>query len=170
MPSTKQPETEKEIDMHFNTDQFANTGPRATRKNQIWSIELVLLDIPGRPTVWAALDVFSRLPVVLDTTSRKIDHIVFNLDHAGRRGGYPERLWVDRGYEFRSQQLQQWADLRGVELVFGAPIWRKAVAERFLRQLSLFVRDNGLTNPADFKRKLAEWHQAYEEAATAAIN
>jgi len=157
--------------MHLNTDQFAkDTGPRATRKNEIWSVEFAILDIPGRPTVWATLDVFSRLPVVLDTTSGKIDHILFNLDQAGRCGRYPDRLWIDQGYEFRSQQLQKWADLREVELVFGAPIWKRAVAERFLRQLSLFVRDNGLTNPADFKRKLAEWHHAYEEAAAAAIN
>jgi hypothetical protein len=158
--------------MQINTKRFATiNGPeRATRKNEIWSIELVRLDIPGRPTVWAALDVFSRLPVVLDTTPSKIDHILFKLDQAGRCGGYPERLWVDHGYEFRSQQLQKWADLRGVILVFGAPFWKRTVAERFLRQLSGFVRDNGLTNPGELKRKLAEWHQAYEEAAAAAIN
>jgi hypothetical protein len=155
--------------MQINTKQFAeNTGPRATRKNEVWSLDHVILDVPGRPIVWAALDVFSRLPVVLDTTTGKIDHILLKLDQAARCSGYPERLWVDHGYESRSQQLQKWADLRGVELVFEALIWRKAVAERFLSSLSMFVRGDGLTNPAEFKRKLAEWHQAYEEAASAA--
>jgi transposase InsO family protein len=157
--------------MQLDPKRFAKvSGPQATRKNEIWSVEFAMLDIPGRPTLWATLDVFSCLPVVLDTTSGKIDHILFKLDQAGRRSGYPERLWVDQGYEFRSQQLQKWADLREVELVFEAPICKRAVAERFLRQLSLFVRDNGLTNPADFKRKLAEWQHAYDEAAAAAIN
>jgi transposase InsO family protein len=158
--------------MSINAKNSAKfNGPeQATRKNEIWRIEFARIDIPGRPTVLAALDVFSRLPVVLDTTTGKPEDIVLKLDEAGRRSAYPERLWLDHGFEFKSQKVREWADLRGVELVFGAPFQKRNVVERFFRQLSRFVRDNGLTNPGDLKRKLAEWHQAYEEAAAAAIN
>jgi transposase InsO family protein len=157
--------------VQLDPKRFAEvTGPRATRKNEVWSIEHAILDIPGRPTLLAAIDVFSRLPAVLDTTTRKPEDIVLKLDEAGRRTAYPEKLWLDGNFEFRSQKLREWADLRGVVLVFGAPFWKRTVAERFLRQLSGFVRDNGSTKPSELKRKLAEWHQAYEEAAAAAIN
>jgi transposase InsO family protein len=158
--------------MRFNIRQFAKiTGPeRATRKNEIWRVEIATLDIAHRPILLIAFDVFSRLPIALAPTSRKAGDIALELDLAGRRSGYPERLWVDQRFEFHSRQLQKWADLRGIELVFGAPFWKRTVAEGFLRQLSRFVRDNGLTNPGELKRKLAEWRQAYEEAAVAAIN
>lgn len=157
--------------MQFDAEKFIqrNAYEQATRKNEVWSIEHVIIDLPGRPIVLAALDVFSRLPVILDTTTGTPEDLVLKLDRAGRRTAYPERLGVDCGYVFESQQLRNWADRNGVEIA-EPRFWNRNVAERFLRRLSGFVRDNGLMDPGEFKRKLAEWHQAYEEAAAAAIN
>jgi hypothetical protein len=50
-----------------------------------------------RPILWSLSTCFSRLPVLLDRTSGKAGDIALKLDSAGRRLGYPERLWLDHG-------------------------------------------------------------------------
>jgi transposase InsO family protein len=126
--------------MQANTKHFAkDTGPRATRKNEIWSVEFAILDVPGRPTLLAAIDVFSRAPVVLSSTSGETGDVARILDSACRRLGYPEKFWLDQGREWRAQELREWADRRGVELIFGAPILKRSIAERFRDELHQFL-------------------------------
>jgi transposase InsO family protein len=155
--------------MHFDTKRFAKVTPpkRATRNNEIWSIELTALDIPGRPILLVALDVFFRLPAVLDTTSGKTADIILKLDDAGRRSGYPERLWLDQSFEFSSRAWQEWAAQREIEILYGAPYQKAMIARRFLDELRIFLGDHGSTKPGDLKRNLAEWRRSYKAAAAA---
>jgi transposase InsO family protein len=128
--------------MQINTKQFAeSTGPRATRKDEIWSIEFAILDVPGRPTLLGAIDVFSRAPVVLSSISGEAGDVTRILDSACRRLGYPEKFWLDQGHEWRAQELREWADRRGVELIFGAPFMKRSIAERFRDEVLQFVND-----------------------------
>ena len=50
-------------------------------------------------------------------------------------------IWLDQGREWRAQELREWADRRGVELIFGARFKKEVIAKRFIHELYQFLRD-----------------------------
>jgi transposase InsO family protein len=104
----------------FNPDMFSDkwTIRRAKRRNQVWQVEVGLLDVPGRPRIVIAVDIHSRLPMVAAVTSGG-DDIIAKLADACRRFGHPEEIWIDQSIEFTSSALKECAARHDVTIVFG---------------------------------------------------
>jgi hypothetical protein len=155
--------------MPANTKKFAPqiAFPRATRKNELWATEIVLRDDSQRTQILIVLDVFSGLPVVLtvlDSRPETAVQLVTHLNEASRGVRYPETLWVDRSFEFGSEELTDLAD-RMVDILYGDPVRKRSVTERFLRRLARFLSENASLAPDNLNQNLAEWRQRYKVAA-----
>lgn len=110
------------------------------------------------------LDVFSALPVVLtalDSRPATAVQMVTHLNEASRGVLYPETLWVDRSFEFGSEELTELADQR-VDILYGDPVRKRSVIEPFLRRLSRFLSENASSEPDELNRELAKWRQRYK--------
>jgi hypothetical protein len=135
--------------------------PRATRKNELWATEIVLRDDSQRTQILVVLDVFSRHPVVLttlDSRAATAGQLVTHLNEACRGVRYPETLWVDRSFEFNSQELDELA-MQAVDIVYGARAQKRRHVEPFLQRLRRFLGENGSSTPDDLKRELVEWRE-----------
>jgi hypothetical protein len=94
---------------------------RAQRENQIWEVDVAILDVPGRPRVVTAVDLHSRLPTVAAVTSGAGGDIAAKLDAACRPFGYPQEICIDGSFEFASPALKEWAEQHDVTLTFRPP-------------------------------------------------
>jgi transposase InsO family protein len=133
-----------------------------TRRNDVWSIEIVRIDTLDRPSVLIVLDVFSRLPVVLDLTSATNADITTKLEDAARAWGYPSRIWIDGGF---GSQGQKWAFQHGIEIEYRAPYRKSTILRPLLDDLRIFLTGKTFSTRSDLKRNLIEWRQRYKAAA-----
>ena len=108
----------------MKSETFSETS-RATRQNEVWEVDVAILDVPGRPYIVTAVDVHSRLPTVAAATDGTAVDIVAKLDGACRRSGYPEEIRIDRSFESTSPALKEWGVQHDVMIVF-LPPWLPA--------------------------------------------
>jgi hypothetical protein len=91
------------------------------RPNELWEVDVSILDVPGRPRVVIAVDAHSRLPTVAAITSGAGGDIVTTLDDACRPFGYPQEIRTDGSFELASPALKEWAAQHDVVLTFLPP-------------------------------------------------
>jgi hypothetical protein len=99
-----------------------SSGPRhARRPNELWEVDVSILDVPGRPSFVIAVDAHSRLPTAAAVTSGAGGDIVAKPDDACRPFGYPQEIRTDGSFELASAALKEWAAQHGVMLSFLPP-------------------------------------------------
>jgi hypothetical protein len=99
------------------------------RSNQVWSIEITMLDTPNEAFLMIAIDACTRLPVVIGAaTSGSVDDFVAKLDRAGQEIGYPEEVWIDPGFALSTPALKEWGVQRGIEIVY-VPAARRTITK-----------------------------------------
>ena len=144
-----------------NAKKFFTPHP-IPRQDEVWSIEVVRLDTLYRPFVLIALDGSSGRPMVIDLTSATVADIATKLDDAVRRLGRPSNIWLDRSFEFRSQELEEWAIHHGIVIIYGTTIRKRDIARGPLDDILIFLSDKSFSTPDEFKRNLDEWRQHYK--------
>jgi hypothetical protein len=95
--------------MKFKPDMFSDGGSarHAMRPNELWEVDVSILDVPGRPRVVIAVDAHSRLPTVAAIKSGAGGDIVTTLDDACRPFGYPQEIRTDGSFELASPALKE---------------------------------------------------------------
>ena len=111
--------------------------PMPTHLNQVWAIDFMtdVLSSGRRYRILNVVDVLSRESLASEVdTSLPASRVIQSLEEVAlERGGYPSRITLDNGPEFRSQALDAWAYERKVLLDFiqpGKPI-QNAVLESY---------------------------------------
>lgn len=110
--------------------------PALQRCNEGWGVDFMhdALLSGRRFRCLNVVDAFNREGLASEVdTSLPASRVVRALDEIALDRGYPERLTLDNGPEFRSQALDTWAYAHGVQLVFiaaGKPA-QNAVVESF---------------------------------------
>ena len=144
--------------------------PKATRPGEVWSMDFVSDHLVNgrRFRILTVVDRFSRrCPGVLVDTSIPGRRVACFLDElAAVCGYYPAMITVDNGPEFISNELDQWATERGVNLQFSRP--GKPVDNAFVEAFNGRLRDECLNaswfTTLDDARKLIErWTVDYNE-------
>jgi transposase len=104
----------------FNPDMLSDKAAtrRAQSPNEVWEVDVAILDVPGRPRIVIAVDLYSRLPTVAAVTSGAAGDIVDKLDAACRPFGYPQEIRIDGSFEFTSPALREWSAQHDVTLTF----------------------------------------------------
>lgn len=80
-----------------------------TYANEIWELDMVTLDIVGRPSVVLFIDAFSRLPLYGTETIVRAGDASGPLDELGAKFGHPKTIRVDASSELSSTALREWA-------------------------------------------------------------
>ena len=110
--------------------------PLPTRLNEGWAIDFMSDVLSGgrRYRILNVVDVLSRESLASEVdTSLSAARVIQSLEEIALERGYPTRITLDNGPEFRSQALDAWAYERGVTLDFiqpGKPI-QNAVLESY---------------------------------------
>jgi putative transposase len=111
--------------------------PTPTRLNEGWAIDFMTDELTSgrRYRILNVVDVLSRESLASEVdTSLPAARVIQSLEEVAlERGGYPSRITLDNGPEFRSQALDAWAYERKVVLDFiqpGKPI-ENAVLESY---------------------------------------
>jgi len=115
---------------------------RATRPNEIWSMDFVSDRLLHGRTFRALtlIDECSRYCFAVDPAfSYPSTSVVRRLDEVARQFGYPSALRVDNGPEFIASVLEQWALEHSVELLFIQP--GKPTQNAFIESFNSRVRD-----------------------------
>jgi hypothetical protein len=109
--------------MKLKPDMLSDEGAarHARRPNELWEVDVAILDVPGRPSVVIAVDAHSRLPTVAAVTSGDGGDIVDKLDATCRPFGHPQEIRADGSFEFASPALKEWAEQHDVTLTFRPP-------------------------------------------------
>ena len=108
--------------------------PKPTRINEGWAIDFMsdVLSNGRRYRILNVVDVLSRESLASEVdTSLPASRVIQSLEEIALERGYPARITLDNGPEFRSQALDAWAYERHVMLDFiqpGKPI-QNAVLE-----------------------------------------
>jgi hypothetical protein len=123
--------------MNFNADKLSDKMAirLAMRPNEVWEVDVAILDVPGRPFVVVAIDAHSRLATVAAVTSGTSDDIVAKLDDACRPFGYLEEIQIDRSFEFTSPVFREWGAQHDVAIVFHLPRHWSRATEAVLKNL-----------------------------------
>jgi putative transposase len=130
--------------------------PKATRRNQIWSMDFVSDELGWgrRFRVLTLVDHFTRESPALEVGSwmggRRVVEVLTRLSAIH---GLPEVIQVDNGPEFTSKALDQWAYENGVRLEFIRP--GRPVENAFIESFNASLRKECLN---------AHWFQSIEEA------
>jgi transposase InsO family protein len=143
------------------------TALRATRRNQVWMIDIARLDVGSRLTsVMMVVDVHSRLPLSLTVSPAIAGAIAIatTLDRLVRRSGPLEDIWIyrDSGLELA---LRRWAKFHRIAITFGPMLKAKALTEPIFRDLGAFLRGNLFSTHAKLGLGLEKWRQSYAAAA-----
>ena len=90
------------------------------REHCIWKIEITALDLIENSFCAFAVDMQTRL-IVASMMFQNPGDVVVMLDEVCTRSGYPDEIWIDKGFEFSSSSIEVWATQRAVEVVWGPP-------------------------------------------------
>jgi len=97
---------------------------RAGRANEVWSMAFVSDSLAGgrKFRVLLIIDDFTRsCPGMAVSSSLPAKRVTRFLDEIAYISGYPERIRVDNGPEFISQDFNSWARKRGIEIQYIRP-------------------------------------------------
>jgi len=147
----------------------ANRRPRVVpqRANEQWSMDFMSDSLVGGRRLRALniVDDATRECLAIEVdTSIPGQRVARVLDEVAQQRGYPERIIVDNGPEFRSRVLDQWAYERGVELRFIRP--GRPIENCFIESFNGRFRDECLnlhwfTTVADARAKIGLWRHDY---------
>lgn len=119
---------------------------------------MVRTNLPEEPWDYLAIDFNSptslgvKLLVVVDYFSRMVfvrvmketdaDHTIDQLEDLFVTFGYPKFLKLDNGPPFKSRKFREWADSKGITLVFSTPLapWMNGEAESQMRGIDKILR------------------------------
>ena len=138
-----------------------------TQANERWSMDFVhdYLDGGRRLRCLTIVDDFTReCPHIEVATSISGDRVARVLDYLAWARGLPEEIVVDKGPEFTSLALDQWAHQHGVALHFIEP--GKPTQNAYIESFNGSFRDECLnehwfTDLADARGKIEDWREKY---------
>jgi transposase InsO family protein len=137
------------------------TALRATRRNEVWMIDIARLDVGSRLTsVMMVVDVHSRLPLSLTVSPAIAGAIATTLDRLVRRSGPLEDIWIyrDSGLELA---LRRWAKFHWIGITRGPMPQMKTLAEPILSDLGAFLHDVRFPTRTQLGHGLERWRQRY---------
>jgi transposase InsO family protein len=139
------------------------TALPATRRNQVWMMDIARLDVGSRLTsVMMVVDVHSRLPLSLTVSPAIAGAIAIatTLDRLVRRSGPLEDIWIyrDSGLELA---LRRWAKFHRIGITRGPMPEMKTLAEPILSDLGAFLHDVRFPTRTQLGHGLEIWGQRY---------
>ena len=143
--------------------------PPAMAVNQEWAMDFVsdTLASGRRFRVLTSIDVYSRECVQLEVaTSLPSQRVTRALERAAAERGYPGRIRVDNGPEFRSRHFQTWCEQRNIEVTYIEP--GKPIQNAFIESFNGRFRDECLNanyfwNLSDSRGKIGDWWRHYQQ-------
>ena len=113
--------------------EFVATGTqRADRLNEVWQIDASPLDAitteGRRPTIYAAIDVFSRRCIILVTQTPRASAVGLLIRKCLLAWGVPERIKTDNGSDFTAHATQRLLHGLGIEIELSPPYTPRAKA------------------------------------------
>ena len=143
--------------------------PRATRRNERWSIDFMSdATADGRRVKIAnVVDDCSREAATRVDRSIPATKMIELLDRfAEEQGSYPEVVTCDNGPEFISEAFDQWAAVHGVKIHYIEP--GKPVQNCYIESFNGRMRDeclnqNWFTDIEDARRIITDWTREYNE-------
>ena len=135
-------------------------------RNEIWAMDFRSDQMADgrRLRVLPIIDVYTRECLVIDVdTSRSGERVARTLNRLGSRG-WPQKIVVDNGPEFRGRILDRWAYKTGVKLHFMEP--GKPLQNGFVEGFNRTFRDPCLnehwfTSIDDARKRVEQWRQIY---------
>jgi putative transposase len=131
--------------------EFVATGTTtATRLNEVWQIDASPLDaimLDGkRPTIYIAIDVYSRRVIILVTTTPRAEAVAMLIRKCLLAWGVPERIKTDNGSDFTARITQRLLTQLRIEIELSPPYTPRAkgIVERVI---GTFQRDCAATLP-----------------------
>lgn len=144
--------------------------PIPTEANERWSMDFIsdaIADGRRFRALTIVDDVTRESPAIEVDTSLPGERVVRVLETVGATRGFPKAIVCDNGPEFRSEALDQWADRRGVALLFiqpGKPI-QNAFAESFNGRLrDECLNESWFVSLRDARETIEAWRRDYNVA------
>ena len=144
--------------------------PIPTEANERWSMDFIsdaIADGRRFRALTIVDDVTRESPAIEVDTSLPGERVVRVLESVGKTRGFPKAIVCDNGPEFRSEALDQWADRRGVALLFiqpGKPI-QNAFAESFNGRLrDECLNESWFVSLRDARETIEAWRVDYNVA------
>jgi len=144
--------------------------PIPTEANERWSMDFIsdaIADGRRFRALTIVDDVTRESPAIAVDTSLSGERVARVLDEVGETRGFPKAIVCDNGPEFRSEALDQWADRRGVALLFiqpGKPI-QNAFAESFNGRLrDECLNESWFVSLRDAQDTIEAWRVDYNVA------
>ena len=144
--------------------------PIPTEANERWSMDFIsdaIADGRRFRALTIVDDVTRESPAIEVDTSLPGERVVRVLETVGETRGFPKAIVCDNGPEFRSEALDQWADRRGVALLFiqpGKPI-QNAFAESFNGRLrDECLNESWFVSLRDARETIEAWRLDYNVA------
>ena len=134
--------------------------------NQVWAMDFMSDQLADgrRLRVLPILDVHTRECLAIEVdTSLTGERVARTLDRLQSRG-WPNKIVVDNGPEFRGRVVDRWAYQKGVKLHFIEP--GKPMQNGFMEGFNSTLRDQCLneywfTSIAEAREKIEKWRQIY---------
>jgi hypothetical protein len=141
----------------MKSNAFGNRlATRTTYQNQVWGLDVIKLDIPGRPRIVLVTNVHTRKPLMTTVISEIADNMIAALAKAASQGP-PKEIWIDGGRW--PPALQAWAAQHDVPIYHR---WPYAKAERLVNDLNIFL-GGLLQSKSELSRHLEAWRHAYDK-------
>lgn len=135
-----------------------NAAPGSfTRGNQVWAVDLALLDLPERPVLMLVIDVDTRRPLSATVSGAGSDDVVATLDGLSHRLGLPKEIWIDRGL----YPVQAWSDRHGIDTRCGPDPRTRAVTEKPLRHLCAHLAGKHPATLMELGHEIERWRRSY---------
>jgi transposase InsO family protein len=142
---------------------------RADRLNEVWQIDASPLDAitteGRRPTIYAAIDVFSRRCIILVTETPRAAAVSVLIRKCLLAWGVPERIKTDNGSDFTAHAIGRLLSGLGIEIELSPPYTprAKAIVERVIGtfQRDFAARLPGFVGHSVAQRKVIENRKAF---------
>ena len=143
---------------------------RATRPNQIWSLDFVSDQLADgrRFRALTIVDIYTRECLAIEVgASLKGADVVRVLSSVKHGRGTPQFLFCDNGSEFTGQAMDFWAHQNQVRIDFSRP--GKPTDNAFIESFNGTLRDECLsahwfTTLAEARRLIESWRKEYNES------
>lgn len=147
--------------------QAAQPPARPTAINEEWGMDFVSDRTASGQGLRALtiVDLFSRMcpemEVGTSIGSRRLTRV---LERAGEKHGFPRRVRMDNGPEFRSRHFRTWCEQRGIEMIHiqpGKPTQNASIESFNGRLRDECLNANWFQNVRDAREKITAWKEDY---------
>jgi transposase InsO family protein len=149
--------------MKFNPQPMAKMAAAGmvVRPNEVWSIDVVRLDLGNRPFVVMVIDVHTRRLLAAVLTSATDEVVAATLERLARRSKRPDEIWIDDSFRL----IETWAGQHGISVSYYRPTPQmRAISERVLRDLGSYLGDKSFASPMELGHAIERWRQSYVAA------